>query len=109
MLGFTERSNSRFGIPGGPSLDRGPHFTAEITQGISGLLQMKWDSDTPWRQQSGGQTERRNQTLKRQTGKLRQEKHLKEVEILSLALLRIQTTPRVREGVGPSGILYGKP
>lgn len=35
-----------FGIPGGLPSDRGPHFLAEITRGIAGLLQMKWDSHT---------------------------------------------------------------
>jgi len=37
----------RFGIPGGLSSDRGLHFVAEITQGISRFLQMKWDLTYP--------------------------------------------------------------
>jgi len=34
---------------------------------------------------------------------------MKWIEILPIALLRIRITPRVKEGVSPSEILYGKP
>ncbi|KAK4811091.1 hypothetical protein QYF61_016377, partial [Mycteria americana] len=50
-----------------------------------------------------------NQTLKRQISKVCQETQMKWVDILPIALLRIRITPRVREGISPFKILYGKP
>lgn len=34
---------------------------------------------------------------------------MKWVDVLRAALMRVQITPRVREGVSPLEILYGKP
>lgn len=68
--------------------DRGLHFVAEITQGISRLLQMKWDLTYPVESTVRRSEERMNQRFKRQTGKLHQETQLKWVEVLLLALLR---------------------
>ena len=99
----------RFGVPEGLSSDKGPHFISEIIQGVSKFLGMKWDLHTPWRPQSSGKVERMNQTLKRQISKLCQETQLKWVDILPIALMRIRITPRVREGISPFEILYGKP
>ena len=75
----------RFGVPEGFSLDRGPHFTAEIVQEISKILQIKWDLHTPWRPQSSGKVERMTQTMKRQGGKLCQETQMKWTDVLPLA------------------------
>jgi len=36
----------RFGVPEGLAPDRGPHFVAETTQGISRFLNMEWDLHT---------------------------------------------------------------
>lgn len=79
----------RFGVPEGISSDNGPHFIAEVVQGVSKYLQIKWELHTPWRPQSSGKVERMNQTIKRQISKLCQETHLKWVEVLLLALMRI--------------------
>ena len=99
----------RLGVPERLSSDKGPHFISEIIQGVSKFLGMKWDLHTPWRPQSSGKVERMNQTLKRQISKLCQETQLKWVDILPIALMRIRITPRVREGISPFEILYGKP
>ncbi|KAK4805326.1 hypothetical protein QYF61_018189 [Mycteria americana] len=99
----------RFGIPEGISSDSGPHFIAEVVQGVLKILKIKWDLHTPWRPQSSGKIEQMNQTLKRQISKLCQEAHLKWVEALPLALLRVRVTPRIRERVSPFEIMYGKP
>ena len=72
----------RFGIPEGFCSDRGPHFIAEIVQQISKILQIKWDLHTPWGPQSSGKVERRNQTIKRQVGKLCQETRMKWTDVL---------------------------
>ncbi|KAK4819552.1 hypothetical protein QYF61_007063, partial [Mycteria americana] len=99
----------RFGVPEGISSDNRPHFIAEIVQGVSIFLDIKWDLHTPWRPQSSGKVERMDQTLKRWISKASQETQMKWVDILSMALMRVQITPRVREGVSPFEILYGKP
>ncbi|KAK4811002.1 hypothetical protein QYF61_014474 [Mycteria americana] len=79
----------RFGVPEGISSDNGPHFIAEIVQGVSRFLDIKWDLHTPWRQQSSGKVERMNQTLKRQISKVWQETQVKWVDILPIALMRV--------------------
>ncbi|KAK4806337.1 hypothetical protein QYF61_017206 [Mycteria americana] len=99
----------RFRVPEGISSDNGPHFTAEIVQGLSRFLDIKWDLHTPWRPQCSGKVERMNQILKRHLSKMCQETQTKWVDILPMALMRVQITPRVREGVNPFEILYGKP
>ena len=50
-----------------------------------------------------------NQTIKRRLAKLRQETHLKWVDVLPITLMRIRITPRAREEVSPFEILYGRP
>ncbi|KAK4810559.1 hypothetical protein QYF61_004522, partial [Mycteria americana] len=58
----------RFGVPEGISSDNGPHFIAEIVQGVSRFLDMP---------QSSGKVERMNQTLKRQISEVCQETQMK--------------------------------
>ncbi|KAK4806920.1 hypothetical protein QYF61_012641, partial [Mycteria americana] len=99
----------RFGVPEGISSDNGPHFIAEIVQGVSRFLDIQWDLHTPWRPQSSSKVERMNQTLKRQISKVCQETQMKWVDILPMALMGVRITARVREGVSPFEILYGKP
>ncbi|XP_062457365.1 LOW QUALITY PROTEIN: uncharacterized protein LOC134154699, partial [Rhea pennata] len=99
----------RFVIPEGISSDNGPHFISEVVQGTSRFLQMKWELHTPCRLQSSGKVERMNQTLKRHISRLCQETHLKWVDVLPMALMRIRITPRIKKGVSPFETLYGKP
>lgn len=99
----------RFSIPQRMSSDSGPHFIAEVVQGVAKFLQIQQDLHTPWRRQSSGKVKRMNRTLKRQISKLCQETQMKWVDVLPTALMRIQITPRVREGASPFEILYGKP
>ncbi|KAK4810834.1 hypothetical protein QYF61_008806 [Mycteria americana] len=99
----------KYGVPEGISSDNGPHFIAEIVQGVSRFLDIKWDLHTPWQPQSSGKVERMTQTLKRQISKVCQETQMKWVDILAIALMRVRITPRAREGVSPFEILYGKP
>ncbi|RMC04204.1 hypothetical protein DUI87_19023 [Hirundo rustica rustica] len=98
----------RFGIPLGMSSDRGPHFVAEIIQGVAKALGIRWDLHTPWRPQSSGQVERMNQTLKNQLKKICQEAKVQWPQALPIALLRIRIKPRERIGVSPYEVLYGK-
>ena len=49
-----------------------------------------------------------NQTVKGQVSKLHQETQLKRTEVLPLALIRVQITPRAWEKGSPFAILYGK-
>nr|XP_009485473.1 PREDICTED: transmembrane protein 161B [Pelecanus crispus] len=99
----------RFGVPEGMPSDNGPHFIAQIVQEVAKLLQMTWELHAPWRPQSSCNVKRMNQTLKRQISKLCPETQMKWINVLPIALMRIQVTPRLREGVSPSEILYGKP
>ncbi|KAK4805517.1 hypothetical protein QYF61_004456 [Mycteria americana] len=98
----------RFGIPEGMASHNGPRFIAKIVQEVAKFLQFDWNFQTAWRPQSGGKVERMNQTLKGQISKLCQESQMKWIEGLPIALLRIRITPRVREGVSPFEIRYGK-
>lgn len=45
------------------SSDNGPHFIAEVVQGVTTFLQIKRDLHVPWRPQSSGKVEQINQTL----------------------------------------------
>ncbi|MCQ4179362.1 transposase family protein, partial [Klebsiella pneumoniae] len=99
----------RFGVPIGISSDRGPHFVAEVVQGVSKILGITWDLHTPWRPQSSGKVERMNQILKRQISKICQETNLKWPQALPLALLRIRIQPRSGTSISPYELLYGKP
>lgn len=88
--------------------DRGPHFVAAITKELVRILNIKWGLHTPWKLQLSGKAERMNQTVKGQIRKLRQETQLKRTEVLPIALIRVQITPRAWEKQSPFAILYGK-
>ncbi|XP_055646988.1 uncharacterized protein LOC129782739, partial [Falco peregrinus] len=99
----------RFGVPAVMSSDRGPHFVSRIVQQISHHLGIDWQLHTSYRPQSSGQVEKMNHLIKQQIVKLGQETNLTWPQSLPLALTRIRTRPRAKEGLSPFEILYGRP
>lgn len=98
-----------FGVPATISSDRGPPFISRIVQQISRHLGIDCQLHTPYRPQSSGQVEKMNHLIKQQIVKLGQEANLAWPQSLPLALLRIRTRPRAKEGLSPFEILYGQP
>ncbi|XP_055647045.1 uncharacterized protein LOC129782742, partial [Falco peregrinus] len=95
----------RFGVPAVMSSDRGPHFVSRIVQQISHHLGIDWQLHTSYRPQSSGQVEKMNHLIKQQIVKLGQETNLTWPQSLPLALTRIRTRPRAKEGLSPFKIL----
>ncbi|XP_031953098.1 uncharacterized protein LOC116438347 [Corvus moneduloides] len=98
-----------FGVPATMSSDRGPHFISRVVQQTSRHLGIDWELHTPYHPQSSGQVEKMNHLIKQQIVRLGQEANLPWPQSLPLALLRIQTKPRIKEKLSPFEILYGRP
>jgi hypothetical protein len=98
----------RFGLPQTLQSDNGPDFRAEVTQGISKALGIKYHLHCAWRSQSSGKVECANGLFKRHLSKLAQETHLPWPRLLPLALTRLRNTPNSL-GLTSFQALYGRP
>jgi hypothetical protein len=81
-----------FGLLKSLQSDNGPAFKAEVTQGLSRTLGIKYHLHCAWRPQSSGKVEKRNELLKRQLAKLAQETHAPWAKLLPVALIRLRNT-----------------
>jgi len=91
------------------SSDRGSHFMAKIIPEVSKFLGIDWKLRTPYNPKSSSQVEKMNHLIKLQIVKLDQEADLSWPQSLPLALLRIRTKPRTKEGQSAFEIIYGRP
>jgi hypothetical protein len=98
----------RFGLPWTHQSDNGLVFLAEVTQGVSKALGIKYHLHCAWRPQSSGKVERANGLLKRHLSKLAQETHLPWQKLLPLTLIQLRNTPN-KMGLTPFEAFYGRP
>ena len=97
------------GIPITIVSDDGPDFVAGVMQLVAKGLKITWNLNTAYQSKSSGKVEWMNQTLKLQLSKLCKETHLYWDQLLTIALLRIRSSPTMRTGFSPYEILYGCP
>lgn len=98
----------RFGLLLQVGTDNGPAFTAQVTQGVSKALGIRWKLHCAYRPQSSGQIARMNRTLKETLTKLITETGQNWVDVLPLALLRVRCTPYMK-GFSPFEIMFVVP
>ena len=99
----------RFGLPKSIQSDNGPTFVSQITQQIGEALNISWHFHVPYRPQPSGKVEWANSILKAHLIRLTAELRLSWVDLLPVALTRIQTTPHAKMGLTPFELLYGRP
>jgi transposase InsO family protein len=99
----------RFGMPTSFQSDHGPEFTSQVTQTIIKALNILWQFHIPYHPSSSGKVERSNRTLKEVLTKLTLELHLDWVQLLPIALFRLQVLPRKPTQIPPFELMFGCP
>ena len=88
---------SRFGLPRSLQNDNGSTFKAAVTQGVSEALGIEYHLHCSRRSQSSEKVEKANDIIKRHLHKLTQETQDNWIQVLPIALMRAQTSPRRRD------------
>jgi transposase InsO family protein len=98
-----------FGILLSIGSDNGPAFVAVVVQVMAKDLGITWKLGSAYSPQSSEKVECMNRTLKSQLRELCQETHLQWDKLLSIALLRIKSSPTKWTGLSHFEVLYRCP
>jgi transposase InsO family protein len=99
----------RFGMPTSFQSDNGPEFMSQVTQTIIKALNIPWQFHIPYHLSSSGKVECSNRTLKETLTKLTLELHLDWVQLLPIALFRLQVLQRKPPQISPFELMFGRP
>jgi transposase InsO family protein len=96
-------------VPTSFQSDNGPEFTSQVTPITIKALNILWHFHIPYHPPSSGKVERTNRNLKEVLTKLTLELHLDWVQLLPIALFRLQVLPRKPTQISPFEVMFGRP